>query len=92
MGNIYRKRGDTYPVKLTVQNDAGVPQDITGKTFALTASMIENPPDDSTELFQLTGSITDAAAGEVEFPMSAEQADNVGDFFFDVEMTTTASR
>ena len=91
MGDLYRKRGDTYSVKLTITNTAGEVQDISGKTFVLTVASTENPDDATTEMFQLVGTITDAPVGKLEFPMSLSQANNVGEFFFDVEMTTTAT-
>jgi len=84
---IYRRRGDTYPVELTITNESGVPQDIDGKAFVLTASEEEDPVDATHELFQLVGEIIDAPNGLVHFPMADEQADHVGEFFFDVEMT-----
>jgi hypothetical protein len=91
MGNaIFRRRGDTDAIKLTITNEAGVAQDINGKAFVLTCSTEEDPIDATAELFQLVGTVTDADAGEVEFPMTDEQADHVGRFFFDVEMTDGA--
>lgn len=88
MGNaIFRRRGDTYAIELTVTNQAGVPQNISGKRYVLTANSVENPEDASSELFQLVGEITDYENGEVEFPMTDEQANHVGHFHYDVEET-----
>lgn len=84
---IFRKRGDTYAIELTVTNRAGVPQNINGKRYVLTANSQANPEDASSELFQLVGEITDYENGEVEFPMTDEQANHVGQFHYDVEET-----
>ena len=84
---IVRKRGDTYAIPLTIIDSAGAVQDITGKAFVLTVNSVERPVDASTELFQLVGTVTDAENGEVEFPMTDEQANHVGEFYYDVEMS-----
>ena len=88
MGNaIFRRRGDTYAEPVTITDKNGVPQDINGKAFVLTCSRVENPDDASAQLFQLVGNIVDGDNGQVEFPMTDDQADNLGEFFFDIEMS-----
>ena len=85
--NLTRTRGDTYPIKLTINNPDGTPMDLTGKQCLMTVNSEEDPPDASTQLFQIAGTVTDAAAGKVEFTLSSEQADNVGTFYYDVEVS-----
>lgn len=85
--SVFRRRGDTYAEPVTIVDGDGIPQDITGKLFVMTVSEEEDPVDETSQLFQLVGTITDAENGAVEFPMTDEQADNAGRFFFDVEMT-----
>jgi len=41
-------------------------------------------------VFQVAGQVDDAAAGKVIFPLTAEHADQVGEFYFDIEVTDTA--
>lgn len=81
MTTIKRKRGDTYPIELTLG------QDVTGGTFLLTVDPKQAPEDDSGNLFQLTGVVTDAAKGVVEFAVTPGDADHVGPYHYDVQMT-----
>lgn len=81
MTNITRTRGDTYPIEVTLG------EDVSGGTFLLTVDPSRSPVDDSNNLFQLTGTITDAPGGVVEFAVTEQQADHVGRFYYDVQMT-----
>ena len=93
MTDITRKRGDTYADKfIIVSDEGGVVVDITGHTFLLTVDPSEAPTGSGANIFQLTGTITDATAGEVEFAPSVSQADNVGNYFYDLEMTDGSSK
>lgn len=84
---INRKRGDLYPEQITILNKkTGLAENIAGKTFLLTVTTIAEPPDATTKLFQIAGIITDAANGVVEFTPTVDNADNVGDFFYDAQM------
>lgn len=85
--NISRYRGDTYSDKFTITNTDGSPMDITGFSFKMTLNSNPYPTDNSTQLYQLIGSITDAVNGVVEFSPTALQANNVGKFRYDVQMT-----
>lgn len=81
-------RGDTVAWTFTVQNSAGVATDITGATFLLTVDPDPAPTTSAANLFQLTGTVTDAPNGVVEFAMSPTQADQVPSvYFFDLQMT-----
>lgn len=91
--DITRYRGDTVADEFTITNPAGAAINISGYSFVLTVSTIENPPDSGSELYSLTGVITDAAGGVVEFVPSAVQADQKPrEYFYDVEMTTAGAR
>ena len=89
--NLTRTRGDTYPIKMTMTNPDGTPMDLTNKQVILTANTEEDPIDTTNQVFQIVGTITDAEAGTVEFAPTLEQADNVGLFYFDVEVSDVSS-
>lgn len=78
-------RGDTQPLAFVAYLD-GVVRDITGLTFALTVSSVENPVAESPVL-ELSGTITDAEAGEIEFPFADEAEADItpGIYWYDIE-------
>lgn len=82
---INRIRGDTYADRFLVEAE-GVQADISGCSFKLTLNAQRNPTDTSEELYQLTGVVTTPTSGVVEFAPSASQADQVGLFYYDVQM------
>lgn len=93
MTDITRKRGDTYADEFIIKSKTTkLPINIAGYTFTLTVDPSKAPVDDTDNLYQLTGTIIDAANGRVEFVPSAEQADNVGSFFYDVQMIDGVGR
>ena len=84
-------RGDTTPWTFTFFKDDGItPEPITGFTYLLTVDPLEEPPDALGNLFQLVGTVIDGPNGVVQFRLTALQADNLGDFFFDLEQTDGA--
>lgn len=86
--SICRQRGDTFPWTFTILDSEGSPLDVTGFTFLLTVDPAENPTTSANNLFQLTGSIVAPPTnGVVQFSMTALQADHVGSFFYDLQMT-----
>lgn len=89
MTDIARKRGDTYAEEWVVIDPAtGAVVDITGASFRLTVDRRQEPADATTKLFHADGQIVAPASnGRVRFPLTGPQADNVGAFFFDVQMT-----
>lgn len=90
---IERKRGDTEADVFIVRKvRTGVPVNISGCTFVLTLDPEQFPADATNNLYAITGTILDAAAGTVEFAPSAGQADRVGAFFYDVQMTRSNGR
>ena len=93
MTDIVRKRGDTYADEFILKNKGtGLPIDINGCTFLMTLDPEKAPTTSENNVYQIVGSVVDAAAGRVEFAPTAEQADRVGNYFFDVQMVDTAGR
>jgi hypothetical protein len=88
MSVITRVRGDTYAHKINIIDaDTRLALDVVGNTFTLSVSTLREPTAAS-YIFQVTGSITDAAAGKVSFPIGAVEANNFGNYFFDIEMVS----
>lgn len=93
MSNITRKRGDTYADELTLTSSStGLPINITGYSFLLTVDTKQYPTDETTQVYQVVGTIISGVNGRVEFAPSAMQADNVGDYYYDVQMLDGAGR
>lgn len=91
--NIKRSRGDTFPIEIAVTNSAGTAVDVTGFSFVLTVDPENDPTSSAANLFQLTGVITDASAGEVQFVPSPAQADQTPEiYFYDIQMTDGSGR
>jgi hypothetical protein len=98
---IARKRGDTAPDKIFVtdpEDPAQGPLDITGFSFRMTVNTEQDPepvgpPIIGVELVSIAGTITNPTGGEVEFPWSAGEADQVPeDYFYDIQQTDTTGR
>lgn len=93
MSDIERKRGDTYANEFVIKSKTtGNPINLTGYAFVLTVDPSNAPTDATGNLFALTGSIVDAAAGRVAFAPSELQADRIGSFYYDVQMTDAAGK
>jgi hypothetical protein len=91
--NICVTRGDTAPWTFTIKQSTGVPLDISGYNFLLTVDPDENPTSSTNNLFSLTGTVTNAAGGIVQFALTSLQANQTpGVYYFDVQMTDTASK
>jgi hypothetical protein len=85
---ITRTRGDTYADSFTISNAAtGDVVNLAGCSFKLTLNSVQNPVDTTTQVYQLDGVITDATTGVVEFAPTEAQANQIGFFYFDIEMT-----
>lgn len=92
MSAIRRYRGDTVADEITITDEDGDPVNIAGRTFLLTVNTLKAPPDDTTEVFQLVGVITNAPLGIVEFAPDATQADQTpGKYYYDIEMTNAGA-
>ena len=84
--DITRKRGDTYPVKLVITEDGSPVGDITGYTGILSVTNTKEP-EDPDYVFQSIGEIADAANSKMWFPISIDDANHVGDFYYDIQIT-----
>lgn len=85
---LTRTRGDTYPDQflVTLKEDSS-PANLDGCVFKMTLSASSAPEADTPPVYQLTGVVKDAESGLVEFSPTSTQADLVGNFFYDVQMT-----
>ncbi len=87
---LCRKRGDSFADEFVLFTDAAktTPLVITGFSFILTVDPSEAPADASSNLFAITGTITDATNGKVEFAPTAGQTDVTPKlYFYDIQMT-----
>lgn len=80
---INYKYGDTYAVELTLSDVNGSAVDITGNTFTLN---IYSSKAGETATYSISGSITNASGGVVEFPITTTESNNEGKYYFDVKM------
>lgn len=89
---LERHRGDTIPFSFVAADAAtGAAIPIAGYTFTMSVSEQESP-DTPLYQFQLTGVITDAAAGEFEFQPSPTDMDlRPGKYYYDVESVNPAT-
>jgi len=83
---ITRKRGDTYPIEILVTSN-DIPLDVTGCTFKLTVDPSKAPVDDTANIITLTGVLVGSEPGRVNFPLTDSQADHLGKYYYDVQMT-----
>lgn len=73
--DIFIHQHDENPWTVTIKGSNKEPLDITGYTFQLDVHDIENPPDTTTRVFLLIGTITNATGGVVQFELDSLQAD-----------------
>lgn len=93
MTDLTRYRGDTAADVITVQTSAGAAVDVTGFTFILTVNSIQNPPDNTTELYNIAGAILVAAAGTVEFvPTTGNSDQKPAAYYYDIQMIDDVGR
>jgi hypothetical protein len=84
---IVRHRGDTFAFRITFSKADGGPLPLSG-TVILVVSALSAPPADDTPVMSLAGTLIDSGDnGVVEFKPDATDADHVGRFFYDVQMT-----
>jgi len=83
---VYRGDSPVIPYQLTnTANPTGI--DITGYVFELTVDSIEEPTNDSTEVFTVAGVITEASEGRFGFqPTVADLSIAPGDYFYDISL------
>jgi hypothetical protein len=94
MTDITRKRGDTYADEFVLKSKkTQLPLDITGCSFLLTVDPTAAPVDASANLYQLTGVIVGAGTdGRVSFAPNDSQANQLGKFFYDVQMIDASGK
>ena len=84
--NIPYARGDNIPIQFTIVNDSDVAQNITGFSYEFAVNTNKNPIDASNEQFRLTGVLTDAANGLVEFRPSTTNTDlSPATYYYDLQ-------
>lgn len=85
---ITRTRGDTYPEKFVINfADTGMPVNLSGCSAKFTVNSNKNPISNSTQVWQVIGEIPNVENGVIFFPITEQQADVLGVFYFDVEFT-----
>lgn len=83
--SITRKRGDTRAEEVTIIDEDTLDALPISGSFILSVSTLQKPTAAS-YVFQITGAITDGPNGVVEFPFTSGEDDNVGDYFYDIQM------
>lgn len=90
---ITRYRGDTVADEFTIKDADAVVVDITGCSFIMTLDTLKTPPDNTTKVYEMTGTITNATGGVVEFSPTSLQANQTpGKFYFDIQMTDAGGK
>jgi hypothetical protein len=81
-------RGDTRILEIPIVDAANAPVDVTGWAFVLSlAKSLGGTPD-----VEVQGVITDAQGGLVQFELTPNDTDAVGNYFYDVQATTPQGR
>ncbi len=67
------QRGDTFAWTIRLEDTAGVAIDLGTNTYVLTTNTDSDPPDNTNEIFQLTGTVLNQTTntGEIQFQVSA---------------------
>ncbi len=84
---IERYRGDTSADSITVNYRSGYAVDLTGCIVLLTVSNELNPVDATNQLFQIIGTSPLPTNGVVLFYPNSTQADHVGTYYYDIQIT-----
>jgi len=85
--DMTRARGDTYGDEFIIKSkNTKLPIDITDYLFYLTLNKIINPSSTTDQLYSLVGTTISALDGRVEFAPNSVQADQVGVFYYDIQM------
>lgn len=77
--SIPRFRGDTYPIVFNLE-DKGVIVDLQGAVVKMTIAFKDPGP------LTIIGTIMDASGGKVRFDFTEEQVDQIGKFFYDIQV------
>lgn len=88
MADIFRKRGDTYPIQFKLlDKETELAFILSQYTFIMTVDPDRNPETDVNNIFSLAGVLVDPSEGLLEFRPAEIDVDHVGRFWYDVEMT-----
>ena len=91
--NITRVRGDTFPFSFVIKDSDGVVVDISGFDYKLSVDTNEEPTNELTQVFKLTGVVPTGTDGVVTFTLSTGEADqSPSTYFFDLEQTDAATK
>lgn len=91
--DITRRRGDTYPDSFTLTlRETGDYANLTGCSFLLTLDTLKNPVGVLTNVYQIVGNVPNPANGVVQFSPTLSQADRVGYYYYDVQMTDQSGK
>lgn len=82
---IARKRGDTKPFRFTLKKN-GTDEPLAGYSFVLTVNAEAKPVDATQQQFSIAGS--NDSDGNFSFIPSTSEANLLGTFYYDVQMTT----
>ena len=89
---IERKRGDTYADEFIVTDKrTWEPANLSGCSCSMSLDTRAAPGDSTTQVYRLTG-VVKPLEGVVEFAPTATQADLVGTFYFDVQLTDATGK
>lgn len=90
--NLSFARGDNKTVRLTVTDSASAAVDLSGLTLRLSVHTTDEPVDITTEVFLLTGTVTDGPNGVVEFkPTTTQAMQTPEEYFYDIQLTLSDS-
>ena len=85
-------RGDSPVIPVRVTDDAGAALDITTGVFIMTVDPVEDPTDDTGNLFSVNGTITDGPHGRVSFqPTTTDTDQDPDEYAYDIQMTLNGS-
>jgi hypothetical protein len=91
LGDIEWFRGDAYPINLLIKDkNSGQEIDLTGYFFVMTCDSRKDPPDSSTTMFSVLGTIPDQTTdtGRVIFtPTSLDTDIEPATYYYDIQMT-----
>jgi hypothetical protein len=86
--DITRKRGDTKADVFSLTNpETWEPANLTGCSLRLVVDSRREPDDETTQEYEIVGVVEDPLSGKVSFAPTLEQADLVGTYFYEVELT-----
>lgn len=82
-------RGDSYSITFTVTDeDTGIAIDLTGVSGILTVDTLKSPPDNTTKVFDLVGTVdATPTSGKISFLPTTLNTADIGKFFYDVQLT-----